>query len=240
MNFTDITTRIKEKNGLKFFLAISLIVIWFNLDYNLLRIFLAYIVEPLHLESLAVLIYRLISIVLFILLLLFFRWYSESISEIALGRVFSTKSSIPFFLIFLLSVLVNAYFKLGGDMVTREHLIFDEGVINNILLFVITFIISPIVYEVIFRGIVFSAIQKENKTIIWLFSVIPFVIFHIYTMTNVISPSIWVRIMIYQYDVSIMLIVLSCVLTFARMRSGGVLLPIILNSLFFMSYIKMM
>ncbi|MGX4746770.1 CPBP family glutamic-type intramembrane protease [Providencia rettgeri] len=240
MNFTDITTRIKEKNGLKIFLAISLAVIWFNLDYNLLQIFLAYIVEPLHLEAFFILIYRLTSIALFVLLFLFFRWYSKNIGEIALGRVFSIKSVIPFLLTILLSVLVIAYFKLGGDMVTRELLIFDEGVINNILLFILTFIISPIVYEVIFRGIVFSAIQKENKTIILLFSVIPFVIFHIYTMTNVISPSIWVRIMIYQYDVSIMLILLSCILTFARMRSGGVLLPIILNSLFFMSYIKMM
>lgn len=232
--------RIKEKNGLQVFLAISLIVIWFNLDYNLFRIFLANIVEPLHLESSFILIYRLTSLSLFILFLLFFQWYSKSISEIALGRVISTSSTIPFLLTILLSVLVIAYFKLGGDMVTRELLIFDEGVINNVLLFVITFIISPIVYEVTFRGIVFSAIQKENKIIIWLFSVIPFVIFHIYTMTNVFSPSIWVSAMIYQYDMSIMLILLSCILTFARMRSGGVLLPIILNSIFFMSYIKMM
>lgn len=240
MSFPDITMRIKEKNGLKIFLAISLIVIWFNLDYDFIRHYLAYILEPLHLESSFILIYRLTSLALFILLLLFFRWYSKSISKIALGRVFSTKATIPFLLTILLSVLVIAYFKLGGDMVTRELLIFDEGVINNVLLFVITFIISPIVYEVTFRGIVFSAIQKENKIIIWLFSVIPFVIFHIYTMTNVFSPSIWVRVLIYQYDVSIMLILLSCILTLARMRSGGVLLPIILNSIFFMSYIEFM
>ncbi len=116
MNFTDITTRIKEKNGLKIFLAISLAVIWFNLDYNLLQIFLAYIVEPLHLEAFFILIYRLTSIALFVLLFLFFRWYSKNIGEIALGRVFSIKSVIPFLLTILLSVLVIAYFKLGGDM----------------------------------------------------------------------------------------------------------------------------
>ncbi|EIU7556863.1 CPBP family intramembrane metalloprotease [Providencia rettgeri] len=240
MSLTDITTRIKEKNGLKIFLAISLIFIWFSLDYDFSRYYLVYIVEPLHLESSFILIYRLISLSLFILLYLVFQWYSKNIDKIALGRVFSTKSIIPFILTILLSALVIAYFKLGDDMATRELIIFDDGVINNILLFAITFIISPIVYEVIFRGIVFNAIQNKNKTIIWLFSVIPFVIFHIYTMANVFSPSIWMRIMIYQYDVSIMLIFLSCILTFARMRSDGVLLPIILNSFFFMSYIKMM
>ena len=201
-------------------IALAMLVVLFYSDRYLLFFIIDNFSFP---DELVRPIVDLLKLTIIITMLIF---YNKTNPPVTLGKI---KINIFLTMILFLSFITLVYFFANKkhDITIDMLLSSEETPIQRTLFFIFYFFIPPVIQEVVFRGVLFDQLKKYSTIIAFLVPTVFFLI--LYSNINYLRVSL--------LDI-IALGALSILLTLARIKTGGVLLPIILNSLFNMAYFK--
>lgn len=161
-----------------------------------------------------------------ILILLFF--YNKESSPVSLG-VIKIKTVIELFLFAVPMILILFLIKktTGIDAGGVRYIAGETTTVSNVLIYISVFAIQSIVQDIVFFGVLLNNLKKYSK--VFLFSV-PTVFFVIYNTYNA-SFGFWLPgVVIFSS--------LSVILLMSRIRTKGILLPIVLHFIFNVFYEK--
>lgn len=161
-----------------------------------------------------------------ILILLFF--YNKEGSPVSLG-VIKIKNSYRIVFICVPMILISFLIKktTGIDAGGVRYIAGETTTVSNVLIYISVFAIQSIVQDIVFFGVLLNNLKKYSK--VFLFSV-PTVFFVIYNTYNA-SFGFWLPgVVIFSS--------LSVILLMSRIRTKGILLPIVLHFIFNVFYEK--
>lgn len=161
-----------------------------------------------------------------ILVLLFF--YNKESSPVSLG-VIKIKTVIELFLFSVPMIFISFLIKktTGIDAGGVRYIAGETTTVSNVLIYISVFAIQSIVQDIVFFGVLFNNLKKYSK--VFLFSV-PTVFFVIYNTYNV-SFGFWLPGVVIFFSLSVILLM-------SRIRTKGILLPIVLHFIFNVFYEK--
>ncbi|HDF2344311.1 TPA: CPBP family intramembrane metalloprotease [Morganella morganii] len=161
-----------------------------------------------------------------ILVLLFF--YNKESSPVSLG-VIKIKTVIELFLFSVPMIFISFLIKktTGIDAGGVRYIAGETTTVSNVLIYISVFAIQSIVQDIVFFGVLFNNLKKYSK--VFLFSV-PTVFFVIYNTYNV-SFGFWLLGVVIFFSLSVILLM-------SRIRTKGILLPIVLHFIFNVFYEK--
>ncbi|WP_274371688.1 CPBP family intramembrane glutamic endopeptidase [Morganella morganii] len=158
-----------------------------------------------------------------ILILLFF--YNKESYPVSLG-VIKIKTVI-FFAVPMILILFLIKKETGIGAGGSRYIVSETTTVSNVLIYISVFAIQSIVQDIVFFGVLFNNLKKYSK--LFLFSV-PAVFFVIYNAYDV-SFGFWLPVVVIFFSLSVILLM-------SRIRTKGILLPIILHSIFNVFYIN--
>lgn len=139
--------------------------------------------------------------------------YSRFYSDIHLGN-FKEKSSVYFAISIALLYLISSIVLPKEWYVTT---IFDKPLLGQISVALTIFLIAPIGEEIVFRGFLLNPFLKYKKWVQWAGIIISSLLFAYMHKSQ------------YHIFVIAQLFLFSVVVSISRIKSGGILLPIILH-----------
>lgn len=161
-----------------------------------------------------------------ILIILFF--YNKESSPVSLGVIkIKTVIELFFFAVPMILILFLIKKATGIDAGVSRYITSETTTVSNVLIYISVFAIQSMVQDIVFFGVLFNSLKKYSK--VFLFSV-PTVFFVIYNTYNV-SFGFWLPGVVIFSSLSVILLML-------RIRTKGVLFPIILHFIFNIFYEK--
>ncbi|HHH1742700.1 TPA: lysostaphin resistance A-like protein [Yersinia enterocolitica] len=146
--------------------------------------------------------------------------YHRWVSPLGFGKVLQKSSLLPILAVVLVYFAEYSYGKLTGAAPEK----FVQNLLNQPLAqlsgaFLTILLLAPINEEIVFRGVILNVFRSSHAWTMWLGAVIIALLFaHIHNQYENISTFVQITS-------------ISIILTWARMRSGGLLLPVLLHSL---------
>lgn len=166
--------------------------------------------------------FKLISI----LILLFF--YNKESSPVSLGVIkIKTVMELVFFAVPMILILFLIKKATGVDAGVSRYITGETTTVSNVLIYISVFAIQSMVQDIVFFGVLFNSLKKYSK--VFLFSV-PTVFFVIYNAYNV-SFGFWLPGVVIFFSLSVILLM-------SRVRTKGILFPIVLHFIFNIFYEK--
>lgn len=164
----------------------------------------------------------------FITIIAMTAFYNKINTPISLGKI-SPKTLVTMLL--SLSLIILVLFTIGKITNEAQGLVIynsdDYMSMYTISLYISNFIISPICQIIVFYGVLFNVLSSYSKKVLFTLSTFSFVVFSFHGITFGFGLTMFIT-----------LIALSIVLILARLKTGGVLLPIVIHSLFNIYYLN--
>lgn len=147
--------------------------------------------------------------------------YNKYLPSLKSGNAFSAKSIAPLLFVILIYVIEYAYsLALGQENEPILSYLFTGTFSELIPTYIAVLIFAPIANELIFRGLLLNIFSTKETTFYWIASITIAAIFTYLHMSQYIYISTFVEIFC-----------LALIFSWARLRTGGLLLPILLHFL---------
>ncbi|MET4860868.1 CPBP family intramembrane glutamic endopeptidase [Morganella morganii] len=201
--------------------VVMLVFLFYSDDYVI--IFSSYIFESFYMSLRFIVDFIELAVVLAILF-----FYNKTNTPVLIGTIkIKTVTELTFiivpvvFVLFLIEKLTGIEFEAG-----RYYSDINETMsVSKVLFYFSVFVIQPIIQGVVFCGVLFNELIKYSRKILFSVSTLFFIVYNAYDIRFGVCLS-----------GVVLFVFLSIILLLARMKSGGVLLPVILHALFNIFY----
>lgn len=146
--------------------------------------------------------------------------YHRWIAPLRIGRVFQRSSVMPALAVIVVYLVVYGYDKMTGQPQEKwVDALLNRPMEELAAIYLTIFILAPFSEEIVFRGVLLNVFKTSRTWTTW---------------AGAIAIGLFFAYIHQQYDNASTLVemmAIACIFAWARMRSGGLLLPMLLHSL---------